>query len=237
MKRLLALGLLLFSAHAALAQTDDTTSQGISIVSVGRVQVAPDIATIEAGVVTEGQTAEEALSKNRPAMNRMRETVAQYGVAPSDVTTSQLRIGPKFTSPTSLPNGVRPPREIVAYEATTALTIVVRDFGKAGTLVDTLVKSGSNSISNISFGLADSTKAKELSRRKAAQSARAMATLYADALGVQLGDLISANEIDAPRGEADLPSRRKVPGEMPTVVEPGEIEVSTSLKTVWQIKK
>ncbi|WP_336811562.1 SIMPL domain-containing protein [Bosea sp. MMO-172] len=237
MKRLLALGLLLFSTQAALAQAGEATHQGLSIVSTGRVQVAPDIAIIDAGVVTEGKTAEEALAKNRPAMNRMRETVTQYGIAPGDMATSQLRIGPKFSAPAALPSGIRPPREIIGYEAQTALTITVRDIGKAGALVDTLVKSGSNSISNVRFGLTDPATAKNLSRRKAAQDARAMATLYAESLGVQLGDLVSANEVDAPHGEADLPSRRKVSGEMPTVVEPGEIEVATSLKTIWQIKK
>lgn len=239
MKRLLALGLLLVSAPAALA--DDSSKQGIFIVSEGVVRLPPDLAIIQAGVVTEGKTPEEALSKSRPAMNRVAEMVRKYGVSSADVTTSELRLSPKFTQQAASPNGQRPAPVIDGYDARTSLKIVVRDLTKSGPLVDDLVKSGSNSISSLTFALAEPTKAKDAARRKAAEAARTRALIYAEALGLQLGDLISVTETEfspaEPTGYADMPGRKQIPGVAPTVIEPGEIEVTASVKTIWQIKK
>lgn len=102
------------------------------------------------------------------------------------------------------------------------------------------MKSGSNSISSLTFALTEPSTAKNEARRKAAQAAKERASLYAEALGLQLGDLISITETEysqAEGGMADMPSRRAVPLVTPLMVEPGEIEVKASVQTVWQIKK
>jgi uncharacterized protein YggE len=241
MKRLLALGLLLVSAPAALAQADNKPpQQGVFINSEGIVRLRPEIAIIRAGVVTEGKTADEALSKNRPAINRVVEIVRKYGIASGDVTTSQLTINPKYTQPALNSGAPRAAPTIDGYEARTGLEIIVRDLTKPGPLVDDLVKSGSNSISSLTFALTEPSTAKNEARRKAAQAAKERASLYAEALGLQLGDLISITETEysqAEGGMADMPSRRAVPLVAPLMVEPGEIEVKASVQTVWQIKK
>jgi uncharacterized protein YggE len=239
--RFFAISLLCVISSPCLAQTDEAPKRGVFIVSEGAVRLPPEIATIQAGVVTEGKTAEEALSKNRPAMNRVVEVVRKYGVVSADVTTSELRLNPKFTQPPAAsPGGPRPAAVIDGYEARTSLKIVVRDLAKTGPLVDDLVKSGSNSISNLTFGLTEPGKAKDAAGRKAAEAARSRAALYAEAVGVELGPLISITESEfnpEPLGEADLPARRNIPGVAPTVIEPGEIEVRAAVKTVWQIGK
>lgn len=241
MKRLLALAFLCAFPGLGFAQADNASKQGIFIVSEGIVRLPPEIAIIKAGVVTEGKTADEALSKNRPAINRVVEIVRKYGIASGDVTTSQLTIRPKYTQPATNPNAPRVAPTIDGYEARTGLEIIVKDLTKPGPLVDDLVKSGSNSISSLSFALAEPSKAKNEARRKAAQAAKERASLYAEALGLQLGDLISITETDYSAVENnfqyDLPSRRAAPIVAPLIVEPGEIEVKASVQTVWQIRK
>lgn len=239
MKRLLALAFLCAFAGPGFAQADETSKQGIFIVSEGIVRLPPDIAIIKAGVVTEGKTANEALAKNRPAINAATEIVRKFGIASGDVTTSNLTLRPKFTQPAAAPNGARPAPVIDGYQATTELKIIVRDLAKPGPLVDDLVKSGSNSISSLSFALAEPGKVKDEARRKAARTAKDRATLYAEALGLELAGLVSITETEFRyEGEADLPQRRAAPlGSAPLMIEPGEIEVKASVQTVWQVKK
>ncbi|AZO79558.1 MULTISPECIES: SIMPL domain-containing protein [unclassified Bosea (in: a-proteobacteria)] len=242
MKRLLALAFLCVFASPGFAQTNEISKQGIFINSEGIVRLRPEIAIIRAGVVTEGRTADEALSKNRPAINRAVEIVRKYGIASVDVTTSQLRINPKYTQPALNPGAPRAAPAIDGYEARTELEIIVRDLTKPGPLVDDLVKSGSNSISSLTFALTEPGKAKNEARRMAAQAAKERASLYAEALGLQLGELISITETEYSMADDnvmfDLPSRKAAPGTVtPLMVEPGEIAVKASVQTVWQIKK
>ena len=233
----LALGV---AANTALAQTE-TPPRGIVIVTEGTVRKAPDFATLHAGVVTTGKTAEEALAANRPAMNRIPEIARRFGVSPADIKTSGFSLTPRYRQPTTpapQPAGVA--RVIDGYEARTSLQIIVRNLSSAGPLVDEFVRSGSNMISSVSFGLSNLDAVRDEARQKAAQTAKARAKLYADALGVELGELVSAID-EAPYsaldGAADLPSRRASGGQQPavSVVEPGEISVSSLLKTTWQV--
>lgn len=233
----LALGIV---AKAAFAQTE-TPPRGIVIITEGTVRKAPDFATLHAGVVTTGKTAEEALAANRPAMSRIPDIARRFGVSAADIKTSGFSLTPKYRQPTTPgPQSASVARVIESYEARTSLQITVRNLSSAGPLVDEFVRSGSNMISNVSFGLSDLDTVKDEARQKAAQTAKARAKLYADALGVELGEIVSVVDeasYSALDGAADLPSRRAPGGQQlaVSVIEPGEISVSSSLKTIWQV--
>lgn len=247
-KILLAAMLALSSQAPALAQTASppaaaasplAPAEGIVIRTEGEVRVAPDIATLQVGMVSEGKTAGEALAQNTPALAKLVEAVKAAGVKPADIMTSQVSLTPRMTQPPVTP-GPRPRAATIdGYEARTGLTIIIRDLAKAGPLIDALVKAGANEMSGINFGLADENKAKDAARQKAAEAARARASLYAEKLGVKVGDLVSIVEAEAepPRGNGDMRAFRMAAGAAPISVEPGELTVSSSLRTVWRIEK
>ncbi len=237
-KAILFAALLAFAGQAQAQNRDAAPAEGIVIRTEGEVRVKPDIATLQAGVVSEGKTAAEALAKNTPALAKLVEAVKAAGVAPADLVTSQVFLTPRMTQPPS--PGPNPPRAatIDGYEARTGLTVTIRDLTKAGPLIDALVKAGSNDMSGINFGLADESKAKNEARQKAAAAARARATLYAEALGIKVGDLVSIVEAEAEtigRPQGDMRAYRMAAGAAPMSVEPGEVTVTSTLRTVWRI--
>lgn len=200
----------------------------------------PDLATIQAGVVSEGKTAAEAMAKNTPALAKLVDAVKAAGVAPADLSTSQVALTPRLTQAVASPSPQPRAPRIDGYEARTGITVILRDIAKAGPLIDALVAAGANDMSGISFGLADDGKAKDAARAKAAESARARAELYAGKLGVKLGDLVSIVEAEAEppaRPMGDVRAYRMAAGAAPIQVEPGEITVSAALRTVWRIEK
>jgi len=213
-------------------------AEGIVIQTTGEVRVKPDLATVQAGVVSEGKTAAEALSKNTPALAKLIEAVKAAGVAQGDLSTSQIALTPRMTQPSSSSQARAP--KIDGYEARTGITVIVRDLAKAGPLIDALVAAGANDMSGISFGLADEDKAKDQARDKAAEAARTRAEIYAKRLGVKVGELVSIVEAEAEppvRPMADVRSYRMAAGAAPVQVEPGEVTVSAALRTVWRIEK
>ena len=239
---------LLIAALAALAAPVQAQSpgplapaEGIVIRTEGEVRVKPDLATIQAGIVSEGKTAAEALAKNTPALAKLVEAVKAAGIAGGDVRTSQVMLIPRMTQPSASSSPQPRAPKIDGYEARTGLTVVVRDVTKAGPLIDALAAAGANEMSGIMFGLADEDTAKDAARQKAAEAARARASLYADKLGVKVGELVSIAEAEAeapsrPMGEMRA-YRMAAAGGAPMAVEPGEITVSATLRTVWRIEK
>ena len=243
-KALLIAALAAFSApvHAQTAGPL-APAEGIVIQTTGEVRVKPDLATVHAGVVSEGKTAAEALAKNTPALARLIEAVKAAGVAPGDLSTSQIALIPRMTQPSSSSSSSSPqPRaaKIDGYEARTGITVIVRDIAKAGPLIDALVAAGANDMSGISFGLADEDKAKDQARDKAAEAARGRAEIYAKRLGVKVGELVSIVESEAEppaRPMGDVRAYRMAAAGAPVSVEPGEVTVSAALRTVWRIEK
>ncbi|HEV7339355.1 MAG TPA: SIMPL domain-containing protein [Bosea sp. (in: a-proteobacteria)] len=238
---------LLIAALAALsapvqAQTAGPLSpaEGIVIRTEGEVRVKPDLATIQAGIVSEGKTAAEALAKNTPALAKLVEAVKAAGIAAGDVRTSQVALVPRMTQPSASSSPQPRAPKIDGYEARTGLTVIVRDIAKAGPLIDALATAGANEMSGIMFGLANEDTAKDAARQKAAEAARARASLYADKLGVKVGELVSIVEAEAEppaRPMGDVRAYRMAAAGAPMAVEPGEITVSAALRTVWRIEK
>ncbi|KUL95000.1 hypothetical protein DK26_13135 [Bosea sp. WAO] len=238
---------LLIAALAALsapvqAQTAAplAPAEGIVIRTEGEVRVKPDLATIQAGIVSEGKTAAEALAKNTPALAKLVEAVKAAGIAGGDVRTSQVALVPRMTQPSASSSPQPRAPKIDGYEARTGLTVIVRDIAKAGPLIDALAAAGANEMSGIIFGLANEDTAKDAARQKAAEAARARASLYADKLGVKVGELVSIVEAEAEppiRPMGDVRAYRMAAAGAPMAVEPGEITVSAALRTVWRIEK
>jgi hypothetical protein len=200
---MLAFGLALagataLTAPAAHAQTVSSPTQStiqviqtqpsLNLNATGEVRVAPDMATINFGVVTEAATAQEAMAQNAARMNQVVAALRRAGVAERDVQTSGLNLQAQYDYQENQPPKLR------GYQASNRVTVRVMDLSKTGATVDAVVSAGVNQIDGVAFGLKDPTAAENEARVKAVQALQAKAQLYAQALGVQLGGIRSLNE-------------------------------------------
>lgn len=128
---------------------------------------------------------------------------------------------------------------LTGYSATNVVRVKELALDKVREVIDLATSSGSNSVSNITFGLRDEDAAKARALRDAARDAKAKSDELADALGVQVLGILSVSE-----GEPDIvrpmPTYR---GELamaqaapPTPVEAGPIEVRASVTLVVSIR-
>ena len=191
------------TAPAAMAQTPSNpvtasptqstiqmiqTQPSLNLNAVGEVRVAPDMATITFGVVTEAATAQEAMAQNATRMNQVAAALRRAGVAERDIQTSGLNLQAQYDYQENQPPKLR------GYQASNRVTVRVMDLTKVGATVDAVVAAGVNQIDGVGFGLKDPTTAENEARTKAVQALQAKARLYAQALGVQLGGIRSLNE-------------------------------------------
>jgi uncharacterized protein YggE len=169
---------------------DEGIARTISVAGEGRVAAAPDLATIQTGVVTHARQAREAVSANNEATERLLATLEEHGIAAKDVQTSSFDVRPEYERDA---RGVSQP-EIVGYRVTNQVRVRVRDLARLGRVLDAVVQAGSNQISGIVFDIDDPTDLLDAARKRAVADARRRAELYAAAAGVRVGRVLTISE-------------------------------------------
>ena len=160
----------------------------IQVSATGKVNMAPDMATVSAGVVTQGKTAREAMFGNATKMTRAFEELEAAGIEKKHITTSQLSLQPKY----NYQNRQSP--KIDSYEARNTVSAKTYDLDNVGAMLDALVKAGVNNINSVQFSIKDSKSARDKAREDAIREAREKAESMASAAGVKLGKLKSLSE-------------------------------------------
>ncbi len=236
---MLSLMLVSGAAPAALAQAEAPASETmfrattLNLSAYGEVNAAPDMASINLGVMTEGKTAAEALQANGARMNAVMAALKKAGIAARDIQTSGLNLNPQYVYEQNLP-----PR-LNGYQASNQVTVTVHDLTRLGAAVDATVNAGANQVNGISFGLNDPTAAENSARLDAVKALQAKADLYARAAGYRVGRLVSLSEGGgyAPRPPMPLASFAKREMASDTVVSAGELKVRIDVSGLYELSR
>jgi uncharacterized protein YggE len=204
----------------------------ISVTGEGHVAVAPDMATVSLGVMTDGDSAKSALDANNAAIAAVLEKLKSAKIEDRDVQTSGLSLGPRYDYSSSNPDGTQ---KVTGYVASNMVTVRVRALDTVGGVLDAVVTNGANTLNGITFGLADDTAATDAARKAAVEDARRKADLYATAAGVKLGKILSISEqgsymppMPMPMAEASFKA-----GAVP--VAGGELGVTATVSVIYEL--
>jgi uncharacterized protein len=214
-------------AAPALAQTVPPAM--ISVTGEATVSVPPDLAQIDAGVMSEAKTAREASDANNAAMGKVLLALKGAGIEEKDYQTSRLSLQPE-----SAPNRPGGPATIVGYRASNRVTVRLHDVSKVASVIDMLVAAGANDIGGINFTVSQASKLLDDAREQAIADARRKAEIYAKAAGVTLGAPLSISEGGTP---VPIPYRRMAAGMAPSApVAQGEETLQVTVAVSWAIK-
>lgn len=225
--------LLAGAAVPAVAQTADTPPEGtvLTIAAEGHSARVPDVATIRAGVVTDGKSAAGALGDNATRMARVLAALKSAGVAPRDIRTARVALTPQYR----YADGQAP--VVTGYQASNTVAIRFREVEKSGAILDALVAQGANQIDGPNLALDDPDAALDEARVSAVKIARARAELYARAAGLSVVRTLSMSEGGVNDGSAPQPMmfarRAAAPS---TQIAAGETEVSVTLSVRFLLK-
>lgn len=214
-------------------------ADSMTLTGTGTVRAAPDMATINTGVTTQGETAREALDANTAAMEDLVAALREAGLQDRDIQTSNFSVNPVYVYSDARDDAgyTRPPR-IQGYEVANTVTIIVRDLDGLGTVLDQAVTVGANTINGISFDVDDPTELETEARELAVADALAKAQTYARAAQVRLGSIESITEVD--RQAPPQPLYRAAVAEFArdsaVPVEAGELAFSVTTTIEWEIE-
>lgn len=209
------------------------TGTRLDVAARGEVKRVPDVAVISAGVVTQSANAASAMQENAARMSRVLAALRKAGVAEKDISTTAISLSPQYRY------AENQPPVITGYQASNQVTVRFRDIGKSGTILDALVKEGSNQINGPSLVIDKPEAAQDEARVAAVKAARARADLYAAATGMKVKRIVSISESEGVSGgPVPMMMARGMASDAmaKTEIAPGEQEVAVNLSVVFELQ-
>lgn len=183
----------IFDISYPISVTTRIASGELSVVGEGKVDVAPDTASVEAGiVVSDVKTVSEAEKKISETNNNIVTSLEKLGIDKKDVKTTNYSISPNY-------NYEAGKNAITGYNGNATLSIKIRKIEMLPQVVTSVTGAGANQVYNTSFAVDDPGKAREEAREKAIQNAKEQAEKLARSLGIKLGRIVNIVE-SAPQG-------------------------------------
>ena len=209
-----------------------TTEHMISVAGNGKVYLTPDLAYVYLGVQSNAESVGDALSANNEKAQAISKTLQDLGVQAKDIQTSSFNIYPLQTT---TPEGKPLP---VTYNVDNSVFVTVRDLTILGKLLDSVVRSGANTINSISFDVTDRSKALSEARRLAVEDARKQADEVAAAAGVKITGVLTLN-VNVSGGPVALYDAKSVGtgnggGQVP--VSAGQLMISVDVNAMYLIQ-
>lgn len=201
----------------------------ISVTAHGEASVAPDIAIVSFAVSGDGKelgpTRDEVSGRSSAVLARLRELKLRDG----DVNAPDVGIQPEYD--------YRRGQRIVGYRVVRQMTVKVRDLGRLGEVLDSVVAAGANELHGAEMSSADPSAAEHEALRAAVEAARAKAEVLASAAGVKLGAIARIEE--EPGGGGPVPKLRMMAAmaeaDAPTDVAAGDLTVTRTIRAWFEI--
>lgn len=171
------------AASTTQQQTNQAATRTISVNGSGQVTLAPDVAYVYIGVHSQSDNVADALSQNNDKAQAVSGSLKELGIDPKDIQTSSFNVYPQ--------QQMDQQGQVTGtlYNVDNTIYVTVRDLQNMGKLLDTVVRSGANSINGVTFDVLDKSKALSEARKLAVDSAHSQAEEMAQNAGVSLGDL------------------------------------------------
>ena len=198
------------------------------------VSVAPDIATIGAGVTTEAPTAAEALRQNSVEMQKVIARIKALGVAEKDIQTTGINLNAQYDYNQESQRPV-----FRAYQASNRVSIILRKIEDTGKVLDGLVAAGANDLNGPSFSIENDDAAKGAARKRAFERAQSQAKAYADLLGYDDAKVLAIAESIEGRGPMPelVAARLSAAKDAAPPVQPGMVSTGISITIKYELVK
>jgi uncharacterized protein len=219
------------AAAAQPAAVQEISGTRLDVVATGEVTRVPDVARINAGVITRAATATEALRLNAQRMSAVRDALRRAGIADRDIRTSNIGLHPDYR------HAENQPPALIGYQATNEVSIRFRDIAQTGRILDALVAQGANQINGPMLEIDRPEAALDEARTAAIANARTRAELYARSLGMSVVRVLSVSEAGMPA----MPYMRQMAvGRAASMdvanIEPGEQRLSVGLTVSFELR-
>ena len=202
----------------------------------GTVSLTPDIAYIYIGVHTDDPDLASGVSRNNTQAQTLVDALKNAGIDGKDIQTSNFSVYTNGNQNYDKATG-QPTNAGVYYSVDNTVYVSMRDLSKLGTILNTAVSSGANSINSISFDVADKTAAMVEARQKAMTNASSLAAELAKTAGLKLGEIQNVSYSDSsPSPYYGMGGGGAAAPNASVPIQPGQTQISVTVSVTYTIK-
>jgi uncharacterized protein YggE len=202
----------------------------------GTVSLTPDIAYIYIGVHTDDPDLASGVSRNNTQAQTLVDALKNAGIDGKDIQTSNFSVYTNGNQNYDKVTG-QPTNAGVYYSVDNTVYVTMRDLSKLGTILNTAVSSGANSINSISFDVADKTAAMVEARQKAMTNASSLAAELAKTAGLKLGEIQNVSYSDSsPSPYYGMGGGGAAAPNASVPITPGQTQISVTVSVTYIIK-
>lgn len=208
-----------------------TKTDTFTVTGEGKAVVRPDIAVVNVGVQTNGSSVKQVQDELNRKSNSISEAVKRVGVKDADIQTSNYSIYPQYDYQSGT-------QRIIGYQASSNVTIKVRDIDRANEVIDGATAAGANQVGGISFDVDDKSKAQNEAREKAVADVKRKAQDAARIAGFKLGKIVNYQESFGDQ-RPPVPLMARVESDkaaIPTQIEPGASEIVVTVSLSYELQ-
>lgn len=177
-----------FNIAYPLTITTKPSSGDLSVVGEGKVDIVPDMASVDLGIIVNNAATVDAAQKEMNIVNNaIIKGVESLGIKKEDIKTSNYSINPSY-------NYERGGNEITGYSGNATVTIKVRDTDKLPDVIQKATEGGANQVMGTNYSVDKPESYREKARDAAIANAREQAEKLASQLGIRLGKVTNIIE-------------------------------------------
>lgn len=206
--------------------------QTISVTGSASTTLDPDVVIVTLGVQTTGPDVAEAVADNNRRAAEVTGVFRAAGLDAADIQTTYFNVYPQ-----QLYDQVGNPTGETSYWVDNTITVKIRQLDQVGTLLQTALTRGANSVQGVYYSVEDPSEALDEIRADALDDAGAQAEALASQAGVDLGEVITVSEsapVASPLFEA--PAYGKGGGGAGVPTQPGSLEYQVQLYVIYRIR-
>ncbi len=118
-------------------------NEGILVTGSATVQSPPDLATLQVGVQSFAETAQQATADNNLKVEKIITSLKNKGFTDKDMETNSFNISPQREYKNN-----KPP-VVIGFNVTNMLAIKIRDLDRVGELMQATIDNGANTINGL----------------------------------------------------------------------------------------
>ncbi len=212
---------------AVTASAEETAGTLLTVYGTGVVQLEPDTAYINLGVVSSGKDLKSTQTDNTAAMKAVLDALNKIGIKEDTIKTVAYNIYPQYDNQSTL----------TGYEIRNDVSVTVTDVDSVGLVIEAAVSAGANSAGSISFGSSKESAAYQDALAEGVADAKAKAEALAKAAGMRI---VSVSSITEGYSSAPALARSNTyyeAGALSSVpIESGTLSVSATVTIVYEVK-
>jgi hypothetical protein len=219
------------TAGATLAAPMDPKT--ITVNGSAEMQVKPDHATVNIGVVTSDKITVKALQANNAEMQSVVAAIKALGIPDDAMQTSEFSINAMH--PLMKEEYVEDESITLGYQVTNKVTVSVTDLNKVADIIDAAVKAGANSSNSVTFDVKNRAAYDDQELAAAVRNARHNAEVMASGEHASVGKMISMTNSPSSLNNIDALETVSVTG-MRAPILPGKITISGHVMVVYAVE-